>query len=439
MNIRQTFNTIRQEKLFSTIYIVGTALAITSVTMVVIYLYSQLADIAPETNRSKIYYMGCVSVTKESKNGSSSMPLALYSPEALENIFFKLKNTELISVALTRQSNTMVSAPTHQEEHSARAQYTDTNFFRLYQFRFMDGRPFTQEELDGGEHVAVITAQIARKLLGRTTDVVGETIFLRAQPYRICGVMEDVSPVCRNAFAHLYLPYKANENWEYVMDWMNSYVGRFEVTLLPKEGKEDAMKDEIREAFERLNTFLAQDDKVKVTFDIKDAPYNRYEWLTHKYGDDGSTTATRNMTRKYLMIFFALLFVPALNLSGMVGSRMLDNAHETAVRRAFGASRIRLMGEVIYNNLSLTLCGGILGIILSWFIVFTRFGYFLSMMHICDTGDFNPVLNHHVLFAPSIFLATFLFCALLNLVAALIPVWWNLRRPIVESLSNNEQ
>jgi putative ABC transport system permease protein len=38
-------------------------------------------------------------------------------------------------------------------------------------------------------------------------------------------------------------------------------------------------------------------------------------------------------------------------------------------------------------------------------------------------------------FTPTLFLIVFLCCVLLNLMAALIPAWMSLRKPIVESLN----
>lgn len=38
-------------------------------------------------------------------------------------------------------------------------------------------------------------------------------------------------------------------------------------------------------------------------------------------------------------------------------------------------------------------------------------------------------------FTPTLFLIAFVCCALLNLMAALIPAWRSLRKPIVESLN----
>ncbi|MDR1406928.1 MAG: ABC transporter permease, partial [Tannerella sp.] len=51
---RQAWNIIRQERLFSFIYIAGTGLSITVVMALSIVFYIKLANIYPETNRDRM-------------------------------------------------------------------------------------------------------------------------------------------------------------------------------------------------------------------------------------------------------------------------------------------------------------------------------------------------------------------------------------------------
>ena len=61
-----------------------------------------------------------------------------------------------------------------------------------------------------------------------------------------------------------------------------------------------------------------------------------------------------------------LLLVPALNLSGMIASRMEWRLPEMGVRKAFGATRGRLFAQIIWENLLLTVLGGVLGLLISF-------------------------------------------------------------------------
>ena len=137
------------------------------------------------------------------------------------------------------------------------------------------------------------------------------------------------------------------------------------------------------------------------------------------------------------MLILLLLLLPAINLSGLVSNRMESRVAEMGIRKAFGAKRRVLLREVVNENLVMTLCGGIVGYLLSWlFITAIRDNaLFLSMFE----REYDPVnsvsLQLDMFFTPMLFLIAFFCCAVLNLMAALIPAWTSLRKPIVESLN----
>jgi putative ABC transport system permease protein len=67
----------------------------------------------------------------------------------------------------------------------------------------------------------------------------------------------------------------------------------------------------------------------------------------------------------------ALLFMllPAINLVNLNVSRMMERASEIGVRKAFGASSWTLVGQFIVENVLLSLLGGVIGFVLSWWVL----------------------------------------------------------------------
>ena len=57
MYLRQALATMREEKLYSAMSVAGTALAIAFTMISAEIYYVKVADIAPEVNRSKTYYL----------------------------------------------------------------------------------------------------------------------------------------------------------------------------------------------------------------------------------------------------------------------------------------------------------------------------------------------------------------------------------------------
>ena len=130
-----------------------------------------------------------------------------------------------------------------------------------------------------------------------------------------------------------------------------------------------------------------------------------------------------------------LLLVPALNLSGMVASRMERRLPEMAIRKAFGAKRRTLLWQVIMENLLLTLMGGAIGLCLAWTALYSwRDWVFYMFSRNNSFYESVPLIKGEMFFGPAVFLIALLVCTLLNVLAATLPAWLSLRKPIVESM-----
>ena len=119
------------------------------------------------------------------------------------------------------------------------------------------------------------------------------------------------------------------------------------------------------------------------------------------------------------------------------GFTLKDFDAEMGIRKAFGAKRRTLLNEVISENLVLTLLGGIVGWVLSALFVsaISDNQIFLQMFVSADQSVVDTGMQFQMFFTPTLFLIVFLCCVLLNLMAALMPAWHSLRKPIVESLN----
>jgi putative ABC transport system permease protein len=124
----------------------------------------------------------------------------------------------------------------------------------------------------------------------------------------------------------------------------------------------------------------------------------------------------------------------------MADSQMERRLSEMGIRRAFGASRRRLMWRLINENLLFTLLGGLFGLLVSYGIV-----YFFRrwIIHLVMTQQFlgemppgSDALPVPALINYTVFGIALLVCLTLNLMVTLIPAWQASRRPIVYSLNN---
>ena len=157
---KQAWALLRQNPLFSVLYIVGTGLAIAMTTVVAVIYYTKLAPVYPEPYRDRtavLHYLVC-----KSPDGKSMWTNA-YSLRAVEEWAGHPKHARLTTATLNdMMAETCYIQPADRsgDFHPA-VKLTDPAFFRVYPLEFLEGQPFTQADLDGGLHKAVITHDLA--------------------------------------------------------------------------------------------------------------------------------------------------------------------------------------------------------------------------------------------------------------------------------------
>ena len=433
--MKHAFALIRADKLFSTIYIAGTAVAIASAMVVALIIHIRISNIYPEEHRDRTV---CVQSTFEDEEGKF-MGFLGYSPVAVEEVFNHLQCAEVVSANMGSEYvySFMACAEMGKQEVPITPRFTDTNFYRLYDFKFIDGRPYTDEHLQHADKCIVITDALARKVFGTTEKVVGRELLLNYLPYRIIGIIKEVSPLMRDSSADVYLPYTVQDSRNHYQGGEVNYAGGLEVSVLLKEGCTFRMlTDELEPYRAKYLSMLKQTTGKEYKWFINARPYWAKSLNFFPSNDRTTIDMLYNLSMPGLLMLL-LLLLPAINLSGLVSNRMESRVAEMGIRKAFGAKRRTLLNEVIHENLVLTLFGGISGYLLSWLFIsaIRNSAMFLTLFE----REYDPVnsvtLQLDMFFTPTIFLIAFVCCVVLNLMAALIPAWSSLRKPIVESLN----
>ena len=434
---RRAFSLIWADKLSSSIYACGTAVAIASAMVVALILHIRIADIYPEVNRSRTAYVHSTLQDAEGRYLGGG-----FSPLAVEEMFSHLQCAEVVSASMPGDYiyEFTACAELGRQEVPVSMKFTDDNFFRLYRFRFTAGRPYSEDELRGAERCVVITDALARKVFGTTEGVVGRQLLLNFLPYRVEGIIEEVSALVSESSADVYLPYTVSDSRFRFGNEKVSYAGALWVRVLLKKGCTVRMlKDELEAYKAKYLSMLKQSTGEDYTWNLAVEPHWASVLQFFSYSDNPTSDLLLNFSLPAL-IMLLLLLLPALNLGGLVSNRMEARVAEMGIRKAFGAKRRTLLLQVVHENLVLTLIGGMAGYLLAWmFIGLVReSGVFLTFFE----REYDPVtdvtLQADMFLTPMLFLIAFVCCALLNLMAALIPAWQSLRKPIVESLKQKQ-
>lgn len=414
---KQALLMLKQNKFISMIAIMGTALAIMMIMTIIVADEIKGISAPPEINRERTLHTNYQVKKDTTKNSWQSGTL---SYDIVKDYLYPLKTPLYISAftSLASRPSTLTGREGSSEIINAHQRLTDATYWKIFSFSFIEGRPFSEEEFTSGISVAVISESLGKKVFKGET-VLGQTILINFKPYRIIGVVEDVSPVFRLAHGELWAPYSSLKKEDLY----------FNVAMLA-EKKSDfaAITAEVRNMEKKYNS-----ENLPWTLFIK-GPLNNQLYQKGIWGNNVEEIAQSIViqNRKMIFILLILLMIPAINLSGLSLSRMKKRTEEIGIRKAFGAKRYTILIQVLFENLITSLIGGVIGLILSYIVIFRMRDWLLGI----PAGSVIPA---DTLISIPILLAVFAVCLVINLLSAGIPAYRASRMKIINSLNQNDK
>ena len=417
---------MRQNKLFSSIYITGTGLSIAFTMVLFIIYYVKFAPVYPEYNRNRTLVINKSAVgLKEAESWNScntgvSPKIAELVKELphLDNVGMAMMSSWAGSTVLLPQSNELLEVTPGM---------VDAGFWKVFTFQFLNGKPFDEASVEAERPIAVLTENLAKRIFA-STDVVGQYFSYDGKDIQVVGVVADVTGTTPATAADLYIPlyYGGNNRpGKYDMGLSGS------VSIYMTATSEADLETLRAEVIDVLNRYDQEEQRFKhFWMDQPDVWWKSIFRDTCSHAPDIS-----GIIRGLLYMLLALLFIPAMNLCGMISSRMDERMSELGVRKAYGATNLNLISQVLTENFLLTLMGGLTGLAIAYFIALTGGAWIYHLFdNWVDLNGVPPTYTAEMLFNPTLFLIVFGLCVLLNLISALVPTILALRHTIIHSI-----
>ncbi|TAM83436.1 MAG: ABC transporter permease [Acidobacteria bacterium] len=207
------------------------------------------------------------------------------------------------------------------------------------------GRPFTADEaLPGGGRAAILSHSLWQTRFGASTDVLGKTVSLNKTLFTVVGVMP----------ANFSFSTPGQDIWVPLTPSFNDFHSRSSrncvilARLKPGVGIEQS-NAQIQSIGDRLAHVYPSDHGWQLTVvSLRQVTVERYQsalWML--FGAIG----------------FVLLIACA-NISNLLLARGANRQHEIAIRETLGASRARILQQLLTENLVLAIGSGALGLLL---------------------------------------------------------------------------
>lgn len=414
--IKQILYELKTQKIVTWVSISGTALAIFLVMAIFMSDRLLVIEMAPSSLRSRIVIGQNIDFRYTDRGGSGCG--TGIDPGLAKNIYGNLDGIERISFVelpwgpsdLGIQNGPNISAQTLG---------VDDEYWKIYDYKFIFGTPFTKEEIESDNNMAIINESVARAIFNET-DVTGRKVDINNVPYIIKGVIENSFPLLPDGTVSVFTNYKPEFD---VSEFGEGIFGKSNVRLLLKEGVEpDYIKRQVEKKYADANRELEKTNQLLI---YHQQPYTSEELAAGSFGSNNDSKLESKRKYRFLS-FLILLLLPAINLSNMTRSRLLNRVSEIGVRRAFGAKRKSIINQIFTENLLMTCIGGCIGLCFSLIFLTFLSGYFIVFN---DPTTFEPIESANVggviwhVFDFSAFFIAFGACFLLNIMSATVPAW----------------
>jgi len=328
-DIRFSVRQLLKNKSFALTAILSLALGIGATTGVFSVVYGVLMDPYPYKDANRMVHVELFD------NAGRQMGLVFNNGPELND----LKQAKCVDEIFMQSGNTVTMTAANQLPVSVQLGEYTLNLFEYMGVPPVLGRQFTSADVTEGKAspLAVLSYLFWKKQFGASRDVLGKTIELDRKVYSIIGV---AAPRFTWGDSDVYVPYipTADPN-----DYRNSFIKlKPGITL-------EAANAELQPI---ILSFKDRDPKGY-------APVVRTQTVTLNEQVLGRFSGT------LLMLFAAvvlLLVIGCANVSILMLARGTARMHELALRSSMGASRWRIIGQLLTESVLLSDLGAILGL-----------------------------------------------------------------------------
>lgn len=210
-----------------------------------------------------------------------------------------------------------------------------------------EGSTFSTQQIDSRASVVILGPDIAERLLGRSTGVIGQVVRINDYPFRVIGITEAKGgSQFNNPDRLVYLPISTTQ-----MRFAQDSTGRVSMIVV-KARDSESVESAIAEAREVMRYSHRLSPRQADDFTIT----NQEEFLS-----------LVNSITSVLTIFLAgiagiSLLVGGIGIMNIMLVSVTERTREIGLRKALGARKADIMLQFLTESALLSLIGGVLGI-----------------------------------------------------------------------------
>lgn len=349
------FKVMMRNKLFTFISLFGISFTLLFIVVVTAFIDHTLGPVEPETQlrRTLSVTMGLL----ESESGGTTLG-PLFSPYFFKKYVKTLETPQKISLSSYHHP---VVVYLENKKLKINLKYTDSEFWDILDFAFLEGRSYDKEQVDNIEPVAVINERVRDEyFLGQ--EAVGRFMEIEGTRFRVIGVVKNVSLLRIMPYADVWVPYLFSKSDLDQVTLIGGFPGWFALVMAGDRGDFPQIKAEFQNKLQHIEFPEGRFKRILTNTSSYEEALAR-QIFRREDGNIGPFLAIL----LFLMVLFMIL--PAINLVNINISRIIERSSEIGIRKSFGASSLVLVGQFLIENIIITILGSILSLILAAIIL----------------------------------------------------------------------
>lgn len=354
---------LKRKKMASLFTILTISLGMTMVVLLASLYHSYTGNVGPYINRDRCLYLSDLKFGKDGKIVRRVYPGYEHASVGfIDKTIRKIETPCLVGFYGMIEEKNLGS---RYNPFRIKSMETDANFWKIHRFNFIDGKPFSEEDIASKANVVVISHKVARQLFG-DDKAVGKTLFAQ-KVYRVVGAIENVNPHFEVG-ADFYSPYSStlnpedasftfeNDNGETVFVHRGAYKG---VVLAQSRSDLGRIKRDFNGIIAKMNQAGQVEEFEKVEVTLK----SPWQLIPAYIGFDRNNNMATVIFVSMALIF---LLLPLVILSNVNLYALRERLEEIGLRRSFGATRRDIVRQFFAENILVTAIGSILALFLAY-------------------------------------------------------------------------